>query len=481
MAFNLDLRVVGRGIRGGEFLDAFDHIAGAPPAGEAPAAGGPTWPDFDASQKRDLLAFQAAGWRFTPQPENALGFGINGAIVQKGLLTEHPKSGLVIVRDQLVIGLAEGVSVEPLKARHPEITPLPFGTNVHQIRFELPEEMLDAAIEIERMQLEEELGAGAVRFVDPVLVYNVAVGDPEPLDDKVQWQWPQIKLSEAFALAHPKKGDGTRVAVIDRGFFESTQLNIEKLVNHDGTAIIAPMENVWHGTFCAALVGGTLGNNFGNGAAPNCRVILVAVGDEVSTVNLATALKTSMCLGADVISCSVAPPGRSWDNLDTLLEAVREVEAKGRDKRGTLVVWAVFNENRRIDAGSLEADEDIICVAPSDRDDVRAPASGFGQGLDLIAPGVAVVSILGSSNADARLAAETGGSFAAPCVAGVASLVLSVNSNIKAKDLKELLWNSSDPPEPPAKQRSDDIGWGRVNALKAVERAKAKLAPAPNA
>jgi subtilisin family serine protease len=474
MAFNLDLRIVGRGVRGGEFLEVFNHTAGAPTSDD------PQWPDLDPYQRRDLLAFQAAGWRFTPQPENELGFGINGAFVQKGLLTVHPKSGLVIVRDQLVIGLVEGVSVEPLKARHPEITPLPFGTNVHQIRFDLPEEMLDTAIAIERVQLEKALGSWAVRFVDPVLVYNVALPDPEPLDDPVQWQWDRIKLSEAFASAHPKKGDGTRVAVIDRGFFESTQLRIEKLVDHDGTAIAGPMKHVWHGTFCAALVGGTLGNNFGNGAAPNCRVILVAVGDEVSTVNLATALNTSMNLGADVISCSVAPPGRSWDKLDTLLEAVREVEVKGRGKHGTLVVWSVFNENRPIDPGSLEADENIICVAPSDRHDVRAPASGFGEGLDLIAPGVAVVSILGKSNADAKLMAETGGSFAAPCVAGVASLVLSVNSNIKAKDLRKLLWDSSDPPEPPAKQRSNDIGWGRVNALKAVEKAKSMLPPAPN-
>lgn len=471
MVFNLGLRILGTGVRGG-LDELFGHIAGGPPA-----AAEAMWDEFEAYEKRDFAAFRARGWNFKRQPEAPqLAFAIDG---EKGLLTRHPGRGLVIVRDRLVVGLAKGVSAESLKDQYPDIKPLRFGTNVHEIPFKLPNADLDAAVAAERQRLQQIVGVEAVRFVDPVLVYNVEelpqpAPPPQALDDKAQWQWPKIKLADAWAFIHPKKGDDTRVAVIDQGFFESSQLTIERHVDEKGSPIQAPMKHVWHGTFCAALVGGTLNNHFGNGAAPHCRLILVAVGNEVTSVALADALKTSMDFGADVISCSVAPAGRSWDKLDTLLEAVDEVEQHGRGGRGTLVVWAVFNENRPIDPGSLEAHKSIVCVAPSDQDDVRAPASGFGEGLDLIAPGVAVPGLVGTDNTNAALSVDSGASFAAPGVAGVASLMLSVNPNLKATDLRQFLWDSADPVVP-NKVRDDQIGWGRLNALQAVQKAKAAI------
>ncbi|HYC59294.1 MAG TPA: S8 family serine peptidase [Thermoanaerobaculia bacterium] len=440
------------------------------------------WDHVLGAERLDLAAFESAGWRFIPRPEAPDSF-IGPNLAEKGLLTRHPQDGLVIVRDRLVVGLAEGVRPSRLKRLHPEMRRLPFGKNVHEIAFELPDENIDDAVAFQRLRLEDELGAGAVRFVDPVLIYNVE-GPPQPplfattpppvLDSPVQWQWDQIELTAAWAVTDPRRGDDTLVAVIDRGFFESSQLNIARHIDHRGDPITTPMRHRWHGTFCAALVGGTLQDNFGNGAAPNCRLILVAMGETVSSVELAAALKTSMANGADVISCSVAPRGRSWDGLDTVLAAVDEVENDGRGGRGTLVVLAVFNENRRIDPGSLEAHEPIVCVAPSDRNDVRAPASGFGAGLDLIAPGVSVPGLAGTDNLNAGLARASGGSFAAPCVAGVASLMLSVNPELTAERLRNLLWESADPVVV-GKQRSDEVGWGRLNALQAVQAAIAAV------
>ena len=473
MAFDLGLRMLGTAVR-----DSHNELFSETVAGTTEGAS--EWDGaLDADELRDYAAFRARGWNFKWAPNAPLASVSHGGDVEKGVLTRHPRKGLVIVRDRLVVGLAEGISAESLKARYPEMTALRFGTNVYEVPFAIREPDIQAAVSAEREKLEQLVGAEAIRFVDPVLVYNLEelpqpAPPPQKLDDEAQWQWRQIKLPEAWAFTHPKKGDDTRVAVIDQGFFESSQLTIERHVDQKGSPVNGPMKHVWHGTFCAALVGGTLNNYFGNGAAPHCRLILVAVGDEVTTVGLADALKTSISLGADVISCSVAPRSTGWDKLDTLLEAVNEVERLGRGGCGTLVAWAVFNENRPIDPGTLEAHDSIVCVAPSDKDDVRAPASGFGPGLDLIAPGVAVAGLAGTDDTNAALALGSGASFAAPCVAGVASLMLSINGNLHAADLRQLLSESADPVVP-NKVWDHQIGWGRLNALHAVKSAHAAI------
>jgi thermitase len=202
----------------------------------------------------------------------------------------------------------------------------------------------------------------------------------------------------------------------------------------------------------------------------------------VSSKGIAAALNASLEKDAHVVSCSVAPAG-GWDALDTVLDVVNDLHNKGRatlgKPLGTLVVWAVFNKNLPLDPKSLEGSGAVLAVAASDQDDNRVIFSGSGAALDLIAPGSAVAGLNCKSATDASITKESGSSFAAPCVAGVAAVVLSVNPNLKLDELKDIITVKSCDPDVPGKTRQNDVGWGRLNALRAVKAAKPAPPPAP--
>ena len=67
---------------------------------------------------------------------------------------------------------------------------------------------------------------------------------------------------------------------------------------------------------------------------------------------------------------------------------------------------------------------------------------------------------------------QTGASFAAPCVAGVAALVIAVNPSLSWQEVIDAITKSSCDPDLQNKQWDPKIGWGRLNALRAVQAAK---------
>lgn len=83
--------------------------------------------------------------------------------------------------------------------------------------------------------------------------------------------------------------------------------------------------------------------------------------------------------------------------------------------------------------------DNIICVAASDQDDNLASFSDLGSGyVDVAAPGNQIIST--SNNAgDADLAVSDGTSFAAPIVAGIASLLRSRRPELSYTDIKQAI------------------------------------------
>ncbi|MEO9529064.1 MAG: S8 family serine peptidase, partial [Roseibium sp.] len=113
---------------------------------------------------------------------------------------------------------------------------------------------------------------------------------------------------------------------------------------------------------------------------------------------------------------------------------------------------------------------DTIAIGRSTEADTD-DSSGYGRELEFLATGARVR--LPSGNGGYGF--KHGTSFAAPCAAGVAALMLSVNSQLTARELRQMMRNSCDKigTLPYILGRNARFGWGRISARRAVEAARA--------
>jgi len=104
----------------------------------------------------------------------------------------------------------------------------------------------------------------------------------------------------------------------------------------------------------------------------------------------------------------------------------------------------------------------VIAVGALDADDARASFSGFGQYLDVSAPGVAILS----TALDDDYAVMSGTSMAAPFVSGQASLILSRSPGESADRLEEIIKQTAyDLGE---SGRDDVFGYGKISLARSL-------------
>jgi subtilisin family serine protease len=421
----------------------------------------------DQREIDDLEAFRAAGWDFDS------GSGTDGGKVQ-GVLARRPGRGLVVVRDRVIVGFDSKLDTKRIQDEYPEAEAYPFEPNLYEMEFELPNNDIRGAVTRFENALRTKFG-DAVRFVEPLVVYHIKpIGhwNPRPQDGGNQWQWRAIDLRGAWRTT---RGGNTRIAVIDQGFYEhrtqlKPQVDDRIYIGETGKIIEEPLPQGGHGTFCASLVGAVKDSTLGHGAAPDCRLILVAVSETLTVPGMVAALKICAERNAHIISCSVGPYG-GWDQPQAVIDAVNHIQNTGRQMRGVVVVWAVSNSDVEITAGSLEQHHSLLCVGGFQIDGERM-LGAFGEGLDLLAPGENVAGLQWNGGDGASLSLQSGTSYAAPCVAGVAALVLSANSDLTWKQVNDIIEGSCDPVIQ-GKQWDRKVGWGRLHAARAVNAARA--------
>jgi subtilisin family serine protease len=459
--------------------------------------------DLDDADMRSLEAFEEAGWRFYPQPEIdwAEAKEINGGDFEAALLARQTGAGLVILANHLVTPLPPGHEV--LDPEQGQATPLPVGTGLFDIRLRVPDRHLLKNIELMVRIFSQMHSFNGAAVAEPRLYYhlvNPGTAYKIKADPESQWQWPRIHLEAAWLKGGTfgKRSDGTptRVAIIDLGFYiDDTQLQVDfrntafvddagkvglpskdangkvSYVDLKGDVIASEMPQRSHGNICAGLVGARRGDFKVNGVAPDCELMLVGVQSVTTTVAVAKAI--NICVnginggaGADVISGSIGPE-KGWSLPNDLATEIKNA-GSGRGSLGTPIVWASFNTDDVIQTSSLQGE--VICVSQSDTNDHRF-SSGYGSALDLLAPGVDVT--VDNPEVGGGVATARGSSCAAPMVAGIAALVLSVNPHLKASEVADILTLTCDPDVKP-KKHDDKIGFGRVNALRAI-----KETPAP--
>ncbi|MEL7119419.1 MAG: S8 family serine peptidase [Bacteroidota bacterium] len=248
-----------------------------------------------------------------------------------------------------------------------------------------------------------------------------------------------------------------------------------------------------HGTPCAsvALAGG---NGTGMvGAAPNAKFMPIS---GTSFDDRRTEQMFDYCIqnGADIISCSWGTTERAFQLGWRKERAISKAAREGRNGKGCIILFAAGNEDIEY-LNIYAAHPDVIAVGASTSQDQHAFYSNRGRELAVVAPSNGDWPILAAraywDQGDTRYFGDQkywadgrsrgnkykhfgGTSSSTPLVAGVCALILSANPDLTAREVKEILIQSSDKIGNRNEYyggHSRRYGYGRVNAQKAVQEA----------
>jgi subtilisin family serine protease len=245
-----------------------------------------------------------------------------------------------------------------------------------------------------------------------------------------------------------------------------------------------------HGTAVAGVAAARGDDGIGvTGVCPLCSLLPIGVDGVHGATSAATAdaVRYAVAQGADVINLSWGYARAHAPAADAALRAALEAAAtEGRDGRGTLIVVGATNDEVDNCAGSaldLAALDTVLGVGVSDHRD-RIGGAGYGPCIDLVAPakpesrttlGVLTTDRTGSDGHTGGNYHETfgGTSAAAPLVAGIAGLLLSLNPELTRGELQQLVEQTADKIDAAkagydARGFSVRAGFGRVNAARAL-------------
>lgn len=347
------------------------------------------------------------------------------------------------------------------------------------------------------------LESAAVEHASPDFIEHIGQRYiPNDPDYGRQWHLKSIRAEMAWDAT---RGAGKRIAVVDNGFDTSHPdlafgassgwyRSTGDLADADFVSGISGMPLGNHGTACAGMATGITGNGRGGcGVAFESELMAVAcLADQVggpSGIGLQSTLARAIAYaadpstetesvlgsdgGADVIACSLGPNGASWPMAPVLADAIAFATSSGRGGRGTPVLWATTNGNYPINLDEVSSHPSVIAVGRSTQGD-QDNGSGYGPELAFLAPGVNVyIPAQGGG-----YQVTTGTSFACPCAAGIAGLILATNPSLSASDVRDILHKACDKVGSlpyNAEGRNHRFGYGRVNAELATAVARSHI------
>ena len=248
------------------------------------------------------------------------------------------------------------------------------------------------------------------------------------------------------------------IAVLDSGVSDVPELagRLRRGANVTGGTRTDDLDG--HGTAVATVAAGQAGGV--RGVSPTSPVIPITILDQRGSTSvdwITEGIKRALSLGAGVINISVsglanaAPPRENR----RLQHAIDRAVTKG-------VPVIVPSGNEGISELDIPArDAHVIAVGATDESNVRAPFSNSGFGLDLVAPGVGIVSAAPPVICGSGYASVEGTSFSAPAVAGAAALLKAAHPAIDTTQLIDMLRLHGLRSAPPA--WNPDTGFGLLD------------------
>jgi subtilisin family serine protease len=274
-------------------------------------------------------------------------------------------------------------------------------------------------------------------------------------------------------------GLGRKIVVLDTGYnyfhaeLSSSYGGGKDFVNNDND----PMDDNGHGSHVAGLITGDGVVSNTKGVAPDATIIAGKVlassgsgyfSDIVAAVYWAVdgpdgISGTSDDFGADAISMSIgtSPPYTYKGTCDNVMPSMTNAIKYARDM-GVLVVVAAGNSgNSGVSIpGCISYSTTVGAVNSSDK---IASFSGRGKAVDIVAPGVSLLSAwTGTSYVSA-----SGTSMATPVVSGTVALIKYEHPGNTPSQTESVLFNTAKDLGKSGKDTT--YGYGRINASAAAD------------
>ena len=222
-----------------------------------------------------------------------------------------------------------------------------------------------------------------------------------------------------------------------------------------------PQDESAHGTRVAGIVAATTNNNRGiAGVAPDAQIMALRAGLRrlggigfLEEDDIAAAILYAVENGAHIINMSLGGPERTF----ILSDVIQYTHAQG-------VVLVASAGNSGDELGYPAGNHYTIAVGAVNSADRLASFSSTGASLDLVAPGVSILS----TRLNNRYASGSGTSFSAPHISGLAALILSRRPDLSPHSVRNLLIASAIDLGPLG--HDNEYGAGRVSGAQLANR-----------
>jgi subtilisin family serine protease len=234
-----------------------------------------------------------------------------------------------------------------------------------------------------------------------------------------------------------------------------------------------------HGTHVCGIISSNHNSSNIAGVAPGLSIMEISHPlTLISTISedLASGINWAVQNGADVLSNSWGDHGGAYyNNLHSSLleDAIDNAIENGRDGLGCIVVFASGNFAPSIDYPAYYRSE-ILTVGSITSTGQRSSFSGYGNLLDIVAPGSNILSIIRNN----QYASWDGTSMATPHVSAIAGLILSENSSLTQSQVINIIESTAQKVGGYSYQTTDgrpngtwysQMGYGLVDAFAAVQ------------
>jgi subtilisin family serine protease len=313
--------------------------------------------------------------------------------------------------------------------------------------------------------------AGRFAYITPdeYCIPQDVPGDPLTGD---QWYLQRLNLPQAWELTTGLPS--VLVSVIDTGI----DLTHPDLLDRRVLGAVAVDTVVWqsdlqdpiiddmngHGTQVSGVISAETDNALGIASVGrNIRLLPIRVSQNVAGGAFLSDILRGARAAADAgaVAVSVSYSGLTNPAVETTGQYITSA--------GSLLFWAAGNNAATL--GQEFNWPNVIIVGATDAADTLAGFSARGPAIDLVAPGVSILT----TSRGGEYTAVSGTSFSAPIAAAVAGLIKSANTSLTGQQIDAILRSTA--ADLGVAGPDDLFGSGRVDAFAAVAAAAGRTTP----
>jgi len=318
----------------------------------------------------------------------------------------------------------------------------------------------------------------------------------EPNDPRYPDQWALTHVGATCAWARTIGSPDVTVAVVDSGV-DMHHPDLVGRLRNDGRDFVAgdddPSDENGHGTNVAGIIAATIDNSEGGtGLAPGVKILPVRVMNAKGAgtdSSIARGIRFAADKGAQVINLSLG--ATLTIDADTVSEQVTSAISYAQEK-GSLVIVAAGNDFLPLENAIVGENPDVLVVAATDQNDIKADFSNSGPWIGITAPGVHILSTMPTYDVYLTSAVPreerfqknydymTGTSQATPLVSALAALLFSAHPDWNANQVEQAIKAHAVDisRQNVTLAREHYLGSGRIDACQALG---ADLSAAPTA